>query len=412
MTRLVKQTAVVMMGVVLLAIAAGRVLPRGEHLAFSSTRNWQCGIWHLYLLDVNRNLNQLMLTSQSVSLPALPVTWSPDGAQFAYLSGDKRLETYLVDASAGGKPRRLNDDIAENVSSAVWSADGRWLAFIGENDGARDIYLADGAGREIRPLHLEALHVRSFVWSPDSTHLALEASAEEDIYVLNVETGALQNLTATSSRDIRPAWSPDGTQIAFFSSRANDIYGRTRFDLYIVNRSGTNLHRYTDTFPADSAWQIQWSSAGQMLAMGSIAWSGGADIYIVDVPNRVIRNITDDNARAASPVWSPDGTLLAFESRRDGKWEIYLASADDEPVKRLTFTAGDSRRPAWSPDGMRLLYMSNPANNWDLYAIMLDEDSAVSRITHQRAIDSAPAWRPTNGIVSPQPALMHPSPCM
>ena len=49
------------------------------------------------------------------------------------------------------------------------------------------------------------------------------------------------------------------------------------------------------------------------------------------------------------PAWSPDGTRIAFVSRRDGDAEIYVLDADGSGVKRLTSDPANDRSPVWSP---------------------------------------------------------------
>jgi Tol biopolymer transport system component len=49
------------------------------------------------------------------------------------------------------------------------------------------------------------------------------------------------------------------------------------------------------------------------------------------------------------PVWSPDGRMVAFVSRRDGNEEIYVMNADGSGQRRLTRTPWNDKSPAWSP---------------------------------------------------------------
>jgi len=70
---------------------------------------------------------------------------------------------------------------------------------------------------------------------------------------------------------------------------------------------------------------------------------------------RITRTETDEE----NPVWSPDGTRLAFESRRDGNKEIYTMDAGGEHTRNLTRNPADDDDPIWSPDGQRLIFVSN-----------------------------------------------------
>ena len=63
------------------------------------------------------------------------------------------------------------------------------------------------------------------------------------------------------------------------------------------------------------------------------------------------------------PTWSPDGTRIAFTSRRDGNDEIYVMNPDGSGQTRLTTDAAIDAAPTWSPDGQRLAFQSNRGDN-------------------------------------------------
>jgi WD40 repeat protein len=124
--------------------------------------------------------------------------------------------------------------------------------------------------------------------------LRLSPNGNDDIYLLNLLTGQVANLTAHPAEDRDPAWSPDGTRLAFASHR-------------------------------DGNWELYlWSAAD-----GSVT------------------RLTNHPAYDGAPTWSPDGTRLAFESYRDGNLEIYLLdlAADSEPVRLTNHRPGTTLQP-------------------------------------------------------------------
>ncbi|MFY9556754.1 MAG: winged helix-turn-helix domain-containing protein [Blastocatellia bacterium] len=76
--------------------------------------------------------------------------------------------------------------------------------------------------------------------------------------------------------------------------------------------------------------------------------------------------LTSNNAMDGAPIWSPDGSKIAFWSNRDGKKEIYVMDADGSIVKRLTNNLADEDNPKWSPDGRKILFDSERDANIDL----------------------------------------------
>ena len=60
-------------------------------------------------------------------------------------------------------------------------------------------------------------------------------------------------------------------------------------------------------------------------------------------------NLTNDSASDAGPTWSPDGSRIAFRSRRDGNAEIYVMGADGSDPTRLTNNPAPDSGATWSP---------------------------------------------------------------
>jgi Tol biopolymer transport system component len=69
------------------------------------------------------------------------------------------------------------------------------------------------------------------------------------------------------------------------------------------------------------------------------------------------------------PVWSPDGTRIAFSSSRDGSWQIYLMNADGSNQHRLTGGPGNSYDPAWDPTSATIAYVNDRTGTPQVYAI-------------------------------------------
>lgn len=388
--------------IVLMAVRVGYGLPRGDELMYSSVTGWNTGISAtIYTMDVDRGISQPFLTSRTDNVPGLPVLWSPDGEQIAYIHSDQALETYLADAS-GRSSRRLGPQ-TDYQYNTLWSPDGRWLAFVGGSAEAEDIYLADADGSQPRNLTGTGGGYRNLSWSPDSHYLVAEGRNPEELFFINIADSSSTQLTHNIAKDIRPVWSPDGSWIAFMSSRESGRMGGTRFNLYVMNSqcltqpAGCDdaARQLTRDFPADSAWQPFWSPDGQRILFASISWMGGIDLYLADVNTGSVQNLTNDTAREASPDWSPDGRSLVFESNKGGIWAIYRMETNGTGRVRLTSGAYDTRRPLWSPDGQGVLYLANPTQrNWDLYMLDFD-DSLAHRLTNNWEIDFYPVWRPS-----------------
>ena len=94
---------------------------------------------------------------------------------------------------------------------------------------------------------------------------------------------------------------------------------------------------------------------------------------------------------AVEPAWSPEGTRIAFGSRRDGHELIYVMNADGSSVQAVTTTGKlPDSNPSWSPDGSQIVYSGGAG---DVY-VMKADGSGVTRLTKGAAEERDPAWSP------------------
>jgi dipeptidyl aminopeptidase/acylaminoacyl peptidase len=83
-----------------------------------------------------------------------------------------------------------------------------------------------------------------------------------------------------------------------------------------------------------------------------------SDIWLTSIDGRTSRQLTTHQAADRSPVWSPDGKWIAFESTRSGENEIWLISPYGGEPRQFTFISTGASQAVWSPDGSMLAYVS------------------------------------------------------
>jgi TolB protein len=125
-------------------------------------------------------------------------------------------------------------------------------------------------------------------------------------------------------------------------------------------------------------------------------------VVLIATFGHAVRTQHDAPASAAvsseTPVWSPDGTRLAFSAGPALKHQIYVIDADGSGARRLT--AGEQNRwPAWSPDGRSIVFMSDRDGQGELYT-MNTEGSSQRRLTHTPVHEFAPVWSPKGDVVA------------
>jgi TolB protein len=91
-------------------------------------------------------------------------------------------------------------------------------------------------------------------------------------------------------------------------------------------------------------------------------------------------NLTNNPADDSTPVWSPNGKLIAFTSNRDGRPQIFVMNADGTNLRKLSQGDTPDFEPTWSPDGNWIAFASVRNNSTDIY--MMDVNGGnVTRLT-------------------------------
>lgn len=207
---------------------------------------------------------------------------------------------------------------------------------------------------------------------PTETVTPISLTETQDIVLLSlVENGyahlffyipqqlPLTRLTYGEWNDVSPALSPEGTRVAFASNRDGS------WDLYILNLISGDITQVTNSPEYESA--PSWSPDNQWLAC-EIYRDDNLEIAIVSLvdPEQEPILVTEDPATDHSPAWAPDGRHIAFVSNRDGNSDIWLADLDRTGPERYTnlshtlFAA--ENHPVWTRDGDKLAWAAMAQN--------------------------------------------------
>ena len=209
-----------------------------------------------------------------------------------------------------------------------------------------------------------------------------------DIYLVSLDDRVITNLTSDGV-SVGGAWSPDGSRIAFSSRR--DLPGANGAgQIFVMDATGANVSNLSGGPDHDTDTQPLWSPDGSL-----IAFSRGEATYVMNAVGTDLRPLSAELGSVDSPAWSPDGSRLAVVSRRDGNPEIYVIDSDGSHPINVTNDAAPDRSPTWSPDGSRIAFESLRSGQSDIY-VMDADGSHVARITTHEATDFLPRWSPTS----------------
>jgi tricorn protease len=92
---------------------------------------------------------------------------------------------------------------------------------------------------------------------------------------------------------------------------------------------------------------------------GRVAFSYLGDIWTAGENGADVQRITDHKARDINPRYSPDGTMIAFSSNREGSYDVFVIPATGGKPRQLTFHSAADNVVGWTPDGKRIIFTSS-----------------------------------------------------
>jgi hypothetical protein len=274
---------------------------------------------------------------------------SPDGREAIFFSEKDRLslDLFLADATTGSITRKLATTTAsarfESLqpirSAGSWSPRGNRFVFAAVERGQPALVVLDmDASKRPRQIPFPQLgQILTPAWSPDDRTIAFSAlnGGVTDLYVYELDTGRLRQLTNDVYADLQPAWSPDGRQIAFVTDRFSTDLDTLTFRpgvLALMNVSSGTM-RALPAFDGAKHVNPQWSADGGVYFISDPA--GISNVYRMDATTGLIHQMTDARAgvtglASTSPALSVarDAPAMAYTVYRAGRYEMHIQRAD------------------------------------------------------------------------------------
>jgi serine/threonine protein kinase len=365
-------------------------------------------------------------TMDSTTVQPLPGTqgafqlfWSSDSRYIGFL-GLQDAKLKIVESS-GGPPQTLSDFTGINVTSrGSWNSDG--VIIVGSGKGIYRVSASGGTPTLLTTLD-QSRHETVHTWPyflPDGQHflyLAWSTQPEDRaIYVgsLDGKTKRLIMPAESMATFVSPGFlifQRDGTLLAqpFDINKAalsgepfrlagdvayNAATGRGAFEvssngilayrsggpggqqrrLVWLDRSGKVAGK---TLEFDGLTSFDLSPNGTRVALDRTV-QGNRDVWLTDLIRGGDTRFTFNPTTDGYPIWSPDGSQIAFESNRTGKYAIYIKSSSGVGEERLLSDASNDSWPQdFSKDGKYLLYYGSEdysSNAGDLWALPLTGD--------------------------------------
>ena len=345
----------------------------------------------------------------------LQPTWSPDGKRIAFVRarqpgvklqpGDvfgqfQDGDVWVLDLASGRESR-----FVENAFNPTYSPDGKLIAVDASWAGPRRIWVLDREGHNPQQVTTDTSEEVGHVapaWSPDGKKIVFQnlARTKFDIRVVSLESKQMNWITNDFFSNIRPTWSPSGKFIYFSSYRSGGI----NIWRAPVKRDGTvNGPLQQVTTGAGQDVEVATSRDGKRLAFATLHQN--ADIWKLPVlpqtglsagsPEAVVSTTREDSRGA----WSPDGTMVAFNSDRAGDMNIWLFSPADSKARQLTTGPGGDFQPNWSPDAKKIVFFSSRSGNPNVWEAEISS-GALRRLTSNSGMNVNPFFSADGSLIA------------
>jgi len=288
-----------------------------------------------------------MTTGEAVQLESgSGARWSPDGQWIAYFGRTAEGTGLVVVTRRGETPRLIapvgttNHPLPSSGERVAWSPDGRYLAFVSATDGPE----SDDANGD-------PMVITRYLFKPTATEglTRFNDNKRVHIFVADVATRQARQLTAGSYYEHSIDWSPKGDQILFVSNRETHPDKTFNYDLFTVAVQDGAVTRLTATKSAE--YYPVWSPDGTRIAFaGTTRDLTSSETTMEDTHVWVVRADGSDRVevgkgidnRQGAPQWSADGRQLYFTVQERGNVKLV---AMDSPTgdRRSDSTGRDSR---------------------------------------------------------------------
>lgn len=256
-------------------------------------------------------------------------------------------EAFLVSAT-GDDAVQLTNASDVQIEWLGWSPNGEEIAFVGAPAGDfRELWAMNADGSAPRVLSIVSGPVdRHVSWSPDGERLLF--SAWSNTYVVTRDGYTQANLTPPNGGADSPTWSPDGEWIAYQGVEED---GRT--GIFRMRADGTERTQLVELDSFIPNRSVRYAPAGDLIAYENLS-----DIWTVDEDGTDVTPLTSSPSSGDdTPVWSPDGTHLAFRTDGGAYFDIAIMEvASGAIVSQKTGPGGDLSMATWSPDGTRIAF--------------------------------------------------------
>ncbi len=257
----------------------------------------------------------------------------------------------LIVADVDGARGRVLRESHKPLLSPAWAPDGKSLAYVSFEQGRAAIFRQSLSGDAPQLLLSEGEYSSAPAFSPDGSQLAVAVAqgGNIDIHLLSLHAsgradGKMRRLTRHFAVDTEPAWLPDGRSLLFTSDRGGSP------QIYRVALDGGQPERisFIGNYNAGAVALPDGSGFLAVHSGNAPQAEGQYNIALYRFADKQPRILTG-NTLDESPTVAPNGIMLMYATRYEGRRVLAVAALDSDFRARLPARTGDVSEPAWSP---------------------------------------------------------------
>ena len=233
----------------------------------------------------------------------------------------------------------------------------------------------------LRPLHAQPNAPYRILFSSDR-----DTDDNWQLYSMLPDGGSILRVAQSEASDYGLWESPTGN-VAVFTRRSAS------------GASEVHLHdeAAAETTVLGGGANPVWSPDGSLIAFTSLD-EGNTEVYTM-LPNGFDRRpLTDSPGRDFAPSWAPDGSRFAFKSDRDDGIGLYIANVDRTGLRRLATTDATAYPPLWAPDGSKILFTTRTSGLSQIGVVDV-ETEVTRRLSDETTSDMMPVWTPDGSAI-------------
>jgi dipeptidyl aminopeptidase/acylaminoacyl peptidase len=280
----------------------------------------------------------------------------------------------------------------DTLSQIQLSRGGRWISY-----ACRRPHLEDNVNEQIvfykrvgedmpRRATAEGVPAYEHKWHPTQdrlTFLSTDDAGSAQVFTLNPNTGAREQVTHLNQSISGFAFSPDGSHMALVlaDQKATDLWWEGTKPPWIIDRQ---------QFKADGIGYLDRTRT---------------HLYVLEISSQTLKQITFGDFDDEMPVWSPDGRMLAFQSNRTDDpdantcvdiWTVPV-EGNDHSLTRISVTADIDAFPQWSPSGRYIAYQTYETPEYFYFSLrkmaVFDHNTGETRLVPEAQDRSVHAAR-------------------